>query len=133
MVIMMTKDINVVLIDFPNTKTRESVTENEDGSFTVFINSRLSSNMQLEAYQHALRHIEENDFEKADVQVIEAVAHQKVEAPTAPVPVKVKRKRRNRYGKYLMEKRRLEKELAEHGINVDHFAIAERQYLYGGL
>lgn len=37
----MTPDVNVVLIDFKNTKPNEMVTENEDGSFTIFLNSRL--------------------------------------------------------------------------------------------
>lgn len=76
MVIMtMTPDVNVVVLDFKSTKEREMVTENEDGSFTIFINARLSYKSQLESYNHAMKHIENNDFIRDDVQNIEAVAH----------------------------------------------------------
>ena len=70
----MTPDVNVVLLDFPN-PGNEMVFENEDGSFTIMINSRLSHNRQLIAYNHAMKHIRNNDFQKDNVQLIEATAH----------------------------------------------------------
>ena len=70
----MTPDVNVVLLDFPK-PGNEMVFENEDGSFTIMINSRLSHNRQLLAYNHAMKHIQDSDFQKADVQAIEAAAH----------------------------------------------------------
>lgn len=73
----MTPDVNVVLLNLP-TKDKEAITENEDGSFTIVINSRLSYGAQLLAYQHAMRHINNNDFEKSDVQRIESIAHSTV-------------------------------------------------------
>ncbi len=72
---MMTPDVNVVLLDFHKERGREMVVENEDGSFTIIINSRLSYNGQLNAYNHAIRHIKDNDFEKENVQEIEFAAH----------------------------------------------------------
>lgn len=66
--------ITVVYIDFPG-RGREMVTRNEDGSHTVLINARLSQYMQRLALDHALEHIERGDFDKADVQSIEAEAH----------------------------------------------------------
>ena len=51
--------INVVLADMP---VNEAVTENEDGGFTVFINSRLSRTKQRRSFLHALRHIVRDDF-----------------------------------------------------------------------
>lgn len=69
-------DINIIVMDFKNVKTKEMVTGNEDGSYTIFINARLSYESQLEAYKHALKHINNNDFEKTDVQQIEAIAHE---------------------------------------------------------
>lgn len=71
-------DITVHLIDFPKgKKVHEAVTENDDGSYSVFIDSRLSNDGQLREYKHALNHIENGDFEKPDVQLIEAAAHGK--------------------------------------------------------
>ena len=68
-------DIKVVLIDFPKKKVRENVVENADGSYTIFIDARLSTDQQREKFEHGLKHIEDGDFEKADVQLIEAAAH----------------------------------------------------------
>ncbi len=72
----MTPDVNVLLFDFKRQRGREMVVKNEDGSFTILINSRLSHRGQLEAYHHAMSHIENNDFEKTDVQTIETAAHE---------------------------------------------------------
>ena len=69
-------DVYVHLIDFPKSRpVHEAVTENEDGSYSVFIDSRLSDEGQIREYKHALKHIENGDFEKPDVQLIEAAAH----------------------------------------------------------
>ena len=68
-------EINVVLIPIRNYKFHEAVTENEDGSFTIFLNANLASNQIEAAYRHAMRHIQNNDFEKTDVQEIESEAH----------------------------------------------------------
>lgn len=67
-------DIQVKLINFP-TKGNETVTKNEDDSYTVFINARLTYEKQLEAYAHALKHILNDDFTKSSVDQIEATAH----------------------------------------------------------
>ena len=53
----------------------EEITENEDGSFTIVINSNLCDSKRLKAINHAIRHITGRDFEKADIQEIEASAH----------------------------------------------------------
>lgn len=71
----MTKIVNTYLVNFPNTKGHEMCIENEDGSYTILINAKLSAEEQRDAYQHALYHIEHNDFEKPDVQKIEYEAH----------------------------------------------------------
>lgn len=68
-------DVYVYLIDMP-CKAREVVTPCLDGGYTVYINSRLSYQDRVKAYCHALRHIENNDFEsEEDIQEIEARAH----------------------------------------------------------
>lgn len=54
---------------------REMVSPNDDGSYTIIVNSDLCREQQLEGYQHALRHIEGGDFQKSIVQEIEKDAH----------------------------------------------------------
>lgn len=56
-------------------KVREVVVENEDGGHTVFIDDRLSEEGRREAYTHAMRHINGDDFSKYDVGMIEKEAH----------------------------------------------------------
>lgn len=72
-------DICIIVMDFKDTKTKELVTENSDGSYSIFINARLSYEAQLKAYEHALSHIKNNDFENTDVQQIEAIAHEQIQ------------------------------------------------------
>ena len=72
----MTDNINVQLYDFHTTKGRELITLNEDGSYTILINSRLDKESAEKAYIHALSHIHGRDFEAFNVQEIEWRAHQ---------------------------------------------------------
>ena len=69
-------DVFVEIIDFGDVKGSEMVTPNSDGSYTILINSRISFEAQQKAVLHAIGHIERNDFEKDNVQQIEAIAHQ---------------------------------------------------------
>lgn len=70
----MKNDIYVYIKDMPS-KVHEAVVPCISG-YTVYINSRLSRAGQEEAYNHALRHIESNDFwSEEDIQTIEARAH----------------------------------------------------------
>lgn len=66
--------VQVRLIDFP-AKGNEVVTKNEDDTYTVFINARLSHEKQQEVYTHALEHIKRGDFEKDNADKIELDAH----------------------------------------------------------
>lgn len=70
------KDVFVYVIDLPF-GVNEVVTPCLEG-YTVYINARLDHEKQLKAYRHALWHIENNDFEKYDVQAIEAEAHERI-------------------------------------------------------
>jgi len=70
----MTPDINVCLVNFP-CSGEEMIVPNEDTSYTILINSRLSHERQVKAYYHAIRHLQNNDFEKTDIQMIESEAH----------------------------------------------------------
>lgn len=53
----------------------EVVTENEDGSYTIFVNDDLCDQKKLDAINHAFRHIRDKDFGNNDVQNIEYGAH----------------------------------------------------------
>lgn len=104
------RDVFVHIIDLSG-KVSEAVTENEDGTYTIFIDARLAPEAQRARYEHAMRHIQSNDFEKADVQIIEAAAHNAVTNGIKPIPAKryereIRRLRR--------ERQRLQRELAEY-------------------
>lgn len=53
----------------------EQVIKNNDDSYTILLNARLSHERQLECYQHALLHISNNDFEMDNADRIEYIAH----------------------------------------------------------
>ena len=136
----MTPDVNVVLLDFPN-YGREMVVLNEDGSYTILINTKLSHESQVQAYAHAMRHINNHDFEKSDVQQIEAVAHEVIIPPeVAPIPSAIFEKEIKRLKKAQRRIRRLQKEyekkiqfIMENIPNPDDyfFRSAENYRLYG--
>lgn len=72
----MLSDVFVHYIDFKNSVPATS-TVNEDGSYSIFINSRLSDVQQSNAYIHELKHILQMDFESRDrnIDVLEYYAH----------------------------------------------------------
>lgn len=135
----MTPDVNVVLFDFQKQRGREMVVENEDGSYTVIINSRLSHRSQLDAYHHAMSHIQNNDFEKIDVQTIEAAAH-KVKIPENAEVIPAE-KYLQRIQELKKERRKIQKQLRKYredmaylekmGAGLDTFARGEYYKLYG--
>ena len=128
-------DVNVVLVNFPNSG-REMVVKNEDDAYTILINARLSNDEQLKAYQHAMKHIENDDFEKTDAQQIETVAHgltasQEVKSMPATVyHEQIKRLKRSirRIEKQIQRDQERVQFLQEH---CDVFAMEENRYLYG--
>lgn len=55
---------------------REMVAPNEDGSYTIIINEALSDEQKVEAYYHAVGHIDRDDFSGcASATAIEAATH----------------------------------------------------------
>ena len=124
----MTPVVNVILMDLT---VNEAVTENADGSFTIFINARLNNEGQLEAYNHAMKHIENHDFQKYDVQQIETDAH-------APEPIPADRFLK-RLEELRMERKRIQRQMKrnqkkvefmqQHGY--DFLKMAQDRYYYG--
>lgn len=49
--------------------------KNDDDSYTIFLNAKLTRENHLKSYAHAIRHIENGDFDKEDVGEIEKEAH----------------------------------------------------------
>ena len=71
----MNEYIRVFLVDLPH-KIHGFSTKNDDDSFTILINSRLSNEMQIEAYNHEIAHITNSDFDSCcNVNELESDRH----------------------------------------------------------
>jgi len=66
-------DVFVRLAPLP-TSTQEMVAPCADG-YNVYIADWLDDQHRIAAYEHALRHIQNDDFAKSDVQQIEEECH----------------------------------------------------------
>ncbi len=55
-------DYFVRVIPFPVTSIGGMVTPNDDGTFSIYINSRCTDERKRKAFRHELDHIENNDF-----------------------------------------------------------------------
>lgn len=69
---LLTESIGVHFLDM-DYLVDEQVVFNEDGSYSIFINSRLNHERQMLAYRHALIHILNDDFSKSNADDIEKV------------------------------------------------------------
>ena len=55
-----------------------NIVDNGDGSYTLYLNSRLSYEKNLEGYLHEMKHINNNDFNSfEDIQKIESRTHKR--------------------------------------------------------
>lgn len=97
------EDVFVEIIDLGSSTIPETIVKNDDGSYTVFINARFSFEHQQESIQHALRHLEHNDFDKDNVQQIEFEAHQLLVAPPRDLGVQNKEEVTNQRNKKIAE------------------------------
>ena len=73
---VMELDINTQIIDM-DVLVGEQVIKNNDDSYTILLNARMSHERQLECYRHALLHINNEDFEKDNADKIEKQSHTK--------------------------------------------------------
>ena len=120
--------VYVYLVDMPP-QTHEMVTPCADG-YTVYINAALDDKHRIEAYEHALRHIENGDFDMdniADVQQIEARAHKIQPEVEWKNELERLRKERKKLRAALRKKERQIQFLQAQGY--DLFLAAENQYL----
>lgn len=143
-------DVYVYRIELPGNIHEMVVPNSDDDGFTIYIDSRLPKDKAEAAYQHALKHIIDNDFSKMCVQKIEHTAHQtkvltmpavvqheaqegiQTDCPTNSMPrAKRTRKRRKRYdSKYWQDYHEF---LDSCFSESDKWRIAENQHLYKGL
>lgn len=73
----MTDDIYVYYVPLPE-GVNEAVLSCL-GGFTIYLDPRQSEDGLKRSYEHALKHIQDGDFFKTDVQSIESDAHKKGE------------------------------------------------------
>lgn len=66
---------DVFVCIYPLPGINELVRKNEDGSYTILISETLQKMRQLEALNHAIRHIVNEDWTGGDVNEIERKAH----------------------------------------------------------
>ena len=67
-------DYFVRLVDFPNCKCNGAVALNDDGTFSVYINSKASDAQKKKAMQHEICHMVDDDFYgDKDIRSIEKV------------------------------------------------------------
>lgn len=67
-------DYRVIFKNMPTT-VKSFVHEDADGYGTIVVNARLSSRTQRKCCEHEEKHLEREDFLKADVDEIETEAH----------------------------------------------------------
>ena len=66
---------DVFVCAYPLPGINEVVRQNEDGSYTILISEALQKVKQLEALNHAIRHIMNEDWSGGDVNEIERERH----------------------------------------------------------
>ena len=143
-------DYYVYRIELPSGIHEMVVPDSDDDGFTIYIDSRLPDDKAQAALQHALGHINNDDFSKMYVQKIEIAAHRLEAVTSAPVAqqeaqdgvlidcstnstprAKRPRKRRKRYDETYW--RDYHTFLDSCFSEPAKWQIAENQHLYGGL
>ena len=93
----------------------EQVIKASDGHHTILLNARDADNQRMKGYEHAIEHLRNDDFEKADVQKIETEAHlieEQVPAPL-PDPDQLEKRRRKREAAFERKWKRYQKQREE--------------------
>lgn len=123
------EDVYVQLFDFGrNTCVSEAVTLNDDGSYTVFVSSRLSTERQRQVIEHALGHIARGDFRKHDVQQIESEAHGLITPELQITEDPSKKRYEEMRRKNARARKRIQKQLAWKQKQVEYLLETDREY-----
>ena len=122
------EDVFVELIDFKDNPAEEVVTKNADGSYTIFINARAAHDRQVEALEHARRHIAKDDFTREDIQQIEAEAHQIVEQAAEQKPDELEQKIQKILKRRKRRRKKFQRQLEEYEKFVEMRLKCDEQY-----
>ena len=79
----MTEEYYVRRVAFPNTAVKAATFPNDDGSFDIYVNTRLSEAEQQRALEHELRHIRLGHF-YSDAPITQKESEADGAAPPAP-------------------------------------------------
>lgn len=71
MAIIENADYFIRLVQFPNRSADAVVVENDDGTYSVYMDSRLDREHHLEGYSHELEHMMRDDIYRSDVPITE--------------------------------------------------------------
>lgn len=71
----MTPDVNCCVANLP-TSIPAFVIPDTDGNYTIVLNARHTHEQHLISYYHEMKHIENGDYEKNNVDLIEIFAHE---------------------------------------------------------
>lgn len=115
----MRDDVYVYLRDDLPPQIHEMISPNCDGTYTILIDARLNDDMRLAAYNHALDHIDNGDFDVDNVATVDAIELRAHGLPGEVFKQRTERKIRRKSQKV--------KFLEQSGY--DFFAAAERRYL----
>lgn len=74
---MLLKDVFIHYLEHAPAGFHGFVTHNADDSYSVFLDPNDSIERRSEAYLHELKHIDRNDLDFGDVEIIELLAHKK--------------------------------------------------------
>ncbi len=122
------EDVFVELIDFKDNPAEEVVTKNADGSYTIFINARAAHDRQVEALEHARRHIAKDDFAREDIQQIEAEAHQIVEQAADQKPDELEQKIQKILKRRKRRRKKFQRQLEEYEKFVEMRLKCDERY-----
>lgn len=67
-------EVYIYYVDMP-CSVASNLAQNPDGSYTLYLNSRLTCEKQLKGFLHELRHLENNDFDNKNINYIECMNH----------------------------------------------------------
>lgn len=123
------EEVYVQLFNFGRgTCVSEAVTLNDDGSYTIFVSARLSTERQREAIQHALGHINRGDFRKHDIQQIEAEAHGLI-VPELQIKEDPRKKRYEAMRrKNALARKRIQKQLVRYQKKIEYLMETDNAY-----
>lgn len=70
----MTPNVNCVVADLP-AAIPAFVISDVDGVYTIVLNAHHTYERHLKAYHHEMKHIENGDYDKKNIDIIEIYAH----------------------------------------------------------